>query len=237
MEALQLTRRRVWAYLCFGLLPLALSRIDNSVLLVTATFPLMLAGGCAVAKSADHSQSTFQCFREIGSRSWIRVFLIGAALPLALAAFSMSVESVGLDQLAQSQLSRQLSRNEPGPSVVFTTIIFVVCVLLVIGVAVILRSYCFLWFFWTLCILPELPASKALDQAVEGSLKNRFIVWPFTVSSVLIVVTLFLPVLFVVWFAITTSMMYVSYRDIWLMKPQNQLAKERKTIAKGIVHA
>jgi len=232
VEALQLTRRRVWVYLCLGLLPLALIRVDNSGLLVTATFPILLACGCVLAKSADHSQSTLRCFLEIGSRSWIRIFLIGSAIPVALTVISIPVETVELNQLAQNQLSK----NESGSATLFLSVFIVVCFLILISVVIVLRYYCFLWFFWTLCILPELSASKALDQALDGWLLNRFIVWPFAASSLLLFVTLFLPVLFVLWLAITTSMMYVSYRDIWMMKPKNQPAKARITTVKEVVN-
>lgn len=232
MEALQLTRRRVWAYLCLGLLPLALSRIDSSGFLVTATFPILLACGCVLAKSADYSQSALQCFRDIGSRSWIRVLLIGSALPIALTVFGIATEAVGLDQIAQNQLSQNASASNTQ----FLYVFFVVCILLMVSIVIVLHSYCFLWFFWTLCVLPELPAAKALDQALDARLLNKFIVWPFTVGSVLLVVTLFFPVLFVLWLAITTSVMYVSYRDIWLMKPENQPAKAKMAPEKVFVN-
>jgi len=134
-----------------------------------------------------------------------------------------------LDKIVQSQLPQ----NESGVTTLFLIALIVVCVLVMASMVIILRSYCFLWFFWTLCILPELPAVKALDQAVDGQKLNGFIVWPFTAGSVLLVFTLFFPVLFVPWLAITTSMMYVSYRDIWLMNPKNQPVNARMALVKA----
>ena len=74
-------------------------------------------------------------------------------------------------------------------------------------------------------MLPDMPVSEAFDQSLDATELNGFVVWPFAALSLLLIVTFVVPVLFLPWFAITTSMMYVSYRDVWLRRTHSEPEK------------
>lgn len=222
VEALELSKRKAGLFLVLGLVSIGLGAIDESGIIFVCIFPLILSLGCVVAKSADVSDSSLKKIFEVAPRAWMRVVIIGLMPLIVLFAIILLIETispgkpVALFSYLEKSQDVSVTRNLIGFSIVFAIGASV------IGLALWITSY--LWFLWSLIIIGELPAIEAINQSFEGFYINKFIVWPYAVSVMSLLLVHILPMLFIPWLAITTSMMYVSFRDVWLGRRENHPA-------------
>ncbi len=222
VEALELSKRKALLFLLLGLVSMGLGALDESGIILVCVFPLILSLGCVVAKSADFSESSLKKIIEVAPQAWMRVFFFGLMPLFVFFAITLLIEMISpgnpgalFKHLEKSQ-EVSVTRNLIGSSIV------VVIGASVIGVALWITSY--LWFLWALIVIGELPAIQAINQSFEGFYINKFIVWPYAVSVLSLLLVHILPMLFIPWLAISTSMMYVSYRDVWLGRKENHPA-------------
>ena len=201
------------------------------MLLPPILFPVILALGCAIAKSGDESVPFLEVVSGVGSAGWIRV-ATAAAIPwsgfLLLYVFS-GVFSDGSSGALDTPLQDEL--RQAGSSLTWQTVAKTAG--LVIGtiavIYVFFRFTCLVWFLWTLCAVANLPLLEALDQSYEGVSINKFVIWPYAISTVLLFALPMLLGIWVLypWLAITCSMLYASYRDVWLSRSENYPVRSR----------
>ena len=234
VEALALSQRRLPHFLALSVVLYAVISIEAghvTMLLPPIIFPVILALGCAIAKSGDESVPFFEVVVGVGSAGWLRV-ATAAAIPwivfLLLFMFSgvfSDGSSEDLNTLAQNEL-RQASGISNWQAVARTSGL----VLSAVAVAyIVFRMTCLVWFLWTLCAVGNLPLLEALDQSYEGVSINKFVIWPYAISTVLLfVLPMFLGIwVLFPWLAITCSMLYASYRDVWLSRSTNYPVRSR----------
>ena len=232
VEALDLARRRAVAFLTLGLGAMAIELIDGTAMLLPCVFPPVLALGCTIAKSADDSTSVLTTLRQSASSAWARVFIVGASVWLLYMSANLVHEafgSVSLDPIS-AVMPEEASARE---GAALWTLVEIGCYAL-IGVpsaVYVVWNTRLMWFIWTLCAIAELPLPEALAQAEKGAVLNGFVVWPYALGILTMIPVMSLPALFVPWLAITTSAMYVAYRDVWLGRAQNHPANAFTTVA------
>jgi len=228
VEALALSRRRLFHFLALSIalyIVLSIEAGAVTMLLPPILFPVILAVGCAIAKSTDESISFIDVVFGIGSQGWLRV-ASAAAIPWVgfLIIYMLIPESDGgqsgdLSMLAQDGL------QQAGSDFNWQTRALIGAV--VIGVLALAYTFfrltCLVWFLWTLCSVANLPLLEALDQSYEAVSINKFVIWPYAISTVLLFALPMLLGIWVLfpWLAITCSMLYTSYRDVWLSRSVN----------------
>ena len=226
VEALELSKRHAVLYVALGVLTMGLAVMDKNGLVLTSLFPLILSLGCVVAKSADHSESILKSIVEVAPRAWARVLILGSApavfLVIVTLIVTLLVETINPSSLGalfyHMEQSQELSatRNTMGFSII------VAIVVLVIGFTLWITSY--LWFFWTLIVIGELPVFDAVNESFEGFFINKFVAWPYALCVLTLSLVFLMPVIIIPWLAVSTSMMYVSFRDVWLGRKDNHPA-------------
>lgn len=227
VEALALSQRRLLHFLALSValyIVLSIEAGDVTMFLPPILFPVILALGCAIAKSGDESVPLIEVVFGVGS-GWLRV-ATAAAIPWTgfLLIYVLLPEfndgsPVDLNTQAQDKL-RQADDISSLQAVAKVSIL----ALGVLAVAYIFfRFTCLIWFLWTLCSVANLPILEALDQSYEAVCINKFVIWPYTISTVLLFVLPMLLGIWVLfpWLAITCSMLYASYRDVWLSRSAN----------------
>ncbi len=219
-EAIELSTRKV---LYFVILAFAFVYIEYSVpfgiLNNTASHfisTLFFSLAILLAYCADTGKSFFKELRNKPKIVWVRL-LISALISATLFAFFYSLEHF----FRVSDTVTTLPFFEPTIFTPFThtsgnTFVW----LFFLGVAN--------WSLIPLVLLGELPLREAFSQSVTSTTElNKFVVWVYALLAVFIIVVgmILTPLIIIPWFAITTSMMYVSYRHIWLDKGLNEPKK------------
>lgn len=222
VEALELSKRKAFFFLLLGLVSMWFGALDESGIILVCVFPLILSLGCVVAKSADFSESSLKKIVEVAPQAWMRVFFIGLMPLFVLFAITLLIETIspGNPGAFFEHLEKSQDVSETRNLIGFSIVIAIGASL--IGLALWITSY--LWFLWPLIVIGELPAVEAFNQSFDGFYINKFIVWPYAVSVLSLLLVHILPMLFIPWLAISTSMMYVSYRDVWLGRKENHPA-------------
>ena len=228
VEALALSRRRLFHFLALSValyIVISIKAGDVIMFFPPILFPVILALGCAIAKSGDESIPFLEVVSGVGSAGWLRV-ATAAAIPwtgfLVIYMFSGVLSdgsSVNLNMPAQNELRQAGSNlNWEALAKIGGLVIGVLAVAYIF-----FRVTCLVWFLWTLCAVGNLPILEALDQSYEGVSVNKFVIWPYAISSVLLFILPMLLGKWVLypWLAITCSMLYASYRDVWLSRSTN----------------
>jgi len=220
VEALELSKRNAVAFVMLGLLAMGLGAIDKSRITLICLFPLFLSLGCVVAKSADNSESLLKAIVEVAPRAWARVVIIGSTPLIVVLLFILLIEIIipGNIEALTYRMEQTQALSATRTSIDFGLVVLIGAV--AIGMMLWITSY--LWFFWTLIVIGQLTVVGALNQSFEGFFINKFVVWPYAVSVLTLLLVFHLPMIFIPWLAITTSMMYVSYRDVWLGRKDNK---------------
>lgn len=228
VEALALSRRRLFHFIALSIALYVVISIEAgqvTMLLPPILFPVILALGCAIAKSGDESVPFIEVVTSVGFAGWLRV-ATAAAIPwttfLVLWVFSGAFSdgpSVDLNIQMQHEL-RQAGSDFSWRSL---TMIGFLAIITPVIIYFFFRFTCLVWFLWSLCAIADLPLVEALEQAYEGVSINKFVIWPYAIATVLLFA---LPMLLGIWavypwLAITCSMLYTSYRDVWLSRSKN----------------
>lgn len=215
--------RRVWEFIALGICFLGIVYIDVSGFAAPCLLPLALSIGCVIAKCADNSKPLYQALRAVKPHAWLRVFLAGSVPWAFLGGFGLVLEIFGVgggDPFSDIPNNVSSSSNT---GVIQNMVFFSVILAMLASMIVVLMWFTrFLWFFWPLLTIAEIPFLEAFDQAINGSDVNGFVVWPFATCSFLLLYPVIpMPALLIPWLAITSSMMYVAYRDVWLSRSSN----------------
>ncbi|MDB3935665.1 hypothetical protein N9383_02960 [Granulosicoccus sp.] len=228
VEALALSQRRLFHFLALSLalyIVISIRSGDVAMFLPPILFPVILAFGCAIAKSADESVPLLKVVSGVGSAGWLRV-ASAAAIPWAVfvvmymfAGVFSDGSSGDINMPAQDELRQAVGISDWQTLARFC--VFGIVVLA--GLYIFFRFTCLVWFLWTLCAVANLPLLEAFFQSCEGVSINRFVMWPYMVSTCLLFVLPMLLGIWVLypWLAITCSMLYTSYRDVWLSRRTN----------------
>jgi len=222
-EALELSKRGVLPFLLLGLGIYGVRLIVGSGLVLLCLFPLILSLGCVIAKSTDSSNTLLKTISEVAPIAWVRVFIVWSVSLAIFALPGLVLEFTGLMQLIfPDSISSDGVLKENGSELRALIKFSILIAMFASLIAVLLWMTNFLWFFFTLCVIAELPLMESYEQASDGVLLNKFVIWPYIICVLtLLIIEVLFPPLFLLWLAVSTSMMYVSYRDVWLAKTKN----------------
>ncbi|HLU62303.1 MAG TPA: hypothetical protein VKZ99_08135 [Gammaproteobacteria bacterium] len=229
-EAFALCRRQpLWflgigaAWSAVSLLPLPFS------LLMLLGLGLPLAAGCVVAHAADSSRSPMDMLRSVSASTW-RDLLIAGALPwlavggliLAVSVLTQPLELMaGVDNGPLFTLPEFLRGQwQPLRDLSLALVTWLVAVGIV-G-----------WFVVPLMTLAGLPLLQAYGQAIQAISMNGFVVGlVFAIAVICAPVFMLLSPLFAVpLLAMLSSLMYVSFRHIWLGQGRNTPEVAKATV-------
>lgn len=186
--------------------------------------PLPLAAGCVVAHAADTSRSPVHGLAAVPLNVW-RNLLIAGALPwlvvgamiVALAVLTLPVTlALGGDTNIFETLPLGAPQGWQAFHDLFAVTFIWLCTVGMVG-----------WFIVPLMAVAGLSIVQAYVQAVRSIALNWFVVGVvFFIGWVCVPLLSFLSPLFVApLLAILSSMMYVSFRHIWLGKGRNEAAQ------------
>lgn len=225
-ESFALCRRQpLWflgvavAWTGVGLLPLPLG------FLMLLGLALPLAAGCLVAHAADTSRSPIDVLAAITSRAWLDLLLAGALPWLAVGAAILAIASLAQPVLPQAEpllTVPQFARAEWQPFRDLLAAIFLW--LATVGVAG--------WFVVPLMALAGLPLLQAFSQAVQAISLNGFVIaLVYGIAAVGVpLAALLSPLLAAPLLAMLSSLMYVSFRHVWLGQGSNMPEVTRVTL-------
>ena len=227
VEALGLSRRRPFHFLALSaalFIVISFKSGDVTMFLPPILFPVILALGCAIAKSADESVPLLEVVSAVGSAGWLRV-ATAAAIPWTVFLVMYMIAGVSSDG-SSGDLNLVQNDLRPAVSIANLEALAKFSALAIGGIAVVyiyFRLTCLVWFLWTLCAVANLPLLEALYQSYEGVSINKFVIWPYVISTCLLFVLPMLLGIWVLypWLAISCSMLYTSYRDVWLSRSTN----------------
>ncbi|HID99443.1 MAG TPA: hypothetical protein EYP59_04045 [Thiotrichaceae bacterium] len=220
-ESLSLSTRNILSFTLLALLVSGAHHLPELLRdFVIFAIPLLLSFGVVLACSVDKSINFLGAVSKTPRVVWVRLFVAGSMPWLILSAFGivmglimqlMGVEGTPPPSFDSGQNTYVI--YEAGMSMLATMFVW----LLILGY--------FLWFVIPLIVVAELPLIESFDQSLDALLLNGWfvrIILSFSFSAFLF--ALFFPILFIPWYAVTSSMMYVSFRYIWMGKRDNNPA-------------
>ncbi len=214
-EALELTVRH--AILNVSVIGIAIYLFAAQIWLsgfIFASIPVLFGIVCVIAQAADEGESPLQNLRSKNLRVWGRLFMLGL-YPYLLAVFGMALMSLlPLEPHASAQPSAYNGTFSSG-----VIMLFAIYAWLVAGP--------FIWLAAPLLSVAELPMDIAYNQANQAFKLNRFILLLPLVLGVFAHLAFLLPVLVFPLIALTGSMMYASYRHIWLGRGMNHPVRNK----------
>lgn len=173
-----------------------------------ASIPVLFGLVCVIAEAADEGESPISKLRSKNIRVWGRLFMLGL-YPYLLAIFGMALLSI-LPVQAQSEVQATAYNGSFSSGVIM---LFAIYAWLVAGP--------FIWLAAPLLAVAELPMGVAYNQANQAFKLNGFVLAIPLALGVIAHLGFLLPVLVFPLIAITGSMMYASYRHIWLGRGMN----------------
>ncbi len=181
-----------------------------------ASIPVLFGLVCVIAEAADEGVSPLSKLRAKNIRVWGRLFMLGL-YPYLLAIFGMVLISL-LPIPTHSGVETTTYNGSFSSGVIM---LFAIYAWLVAGP--------FIWLAAPLLAVAELPMGVAYNQANQAFKLNRFVLVIPLVLGVIAHLAFLLPVLVFPLIAITGSMMYASYRHIWLGRGMNHPARKKVT--------
>ena len=198
-EGLSLSTRNIFSFALLALLASATHYLPGFLRgLTVLVIPLLLAFGVVLADSVDKSNRFFSRISKIPLVVWARLFA-AVSMP-SLLFFVLSVVLINIIPPIGDQ---------GGDMLELMLIWFIIAGYL-------------LWFVVPLTVIAELPLIESFYQSLEALYLNRWffrIILAFGFTAYLF--ALFLPILFIPWYAMASSMMYVSFRHIWMGERDN----------------
>jgi len=233
IDAIELSKRRIAWFVALAVAAITLVLLDPTRLLFHCTFPVFIAAGCLIARSADLSLSVPEVLQQVDRRVWIRIFLAGATPWIFIVLFVSLIDLISSSEPGVSGVSPSLAEQLESISVTWLNwLTGIVIVLIVIAAAYFAR---FLWFLGPLLGVAEIPLAEAVVQSFDALKLNRFVTWVFVAFLFWLILCGFFWVLFFPWLAVAASTMYVSYRDIWLGNFRNEEVREEQVVESGAV--
>ena len=176
-----------------------------------AIVPLVLGLGTVIAYCADTSKPIVVFFGRKPLVVWVRIVIVGSVpwlLFVALSAIASwligSGEPPVFDGRAGGSIFAEASMSVMAAMFIwFATLGW------------------WIWFMVPLIVIAELPILESIDQVEEALTLNRFAYKVIAVAAVSTLLGEINPVLVFPWFAIITSVMYVSFRQIWWGRRDN----------------
>lgn len=228
-EAFALCLRKPLAFLAlaFAWSMLALLPPPFEFLLLLA-LPLPLAAGCLFAQAADAGRSPLAMLRNLPWANWSELFLAGSVPWLVVGGFiaSLSLALAGSNPWSGetdllSKLPLAVDIDWRALSVLYAAQFLWLGTLGVVG-----------WFLVPLQAVAGMPLPTAWQQAVRGLALNGFVagVVLFAAWVCVPLLSLLSPLLAAPLLAFVSSMMYVSFRHIWLGRGMNEAVQRGNTL-------
>jgi len=218
-EALSLSTRNI---LLFALLALLVSGTHYLPELLRGFtllgIPLFLSFGVVLAESADKSNTFFSAASKTPRIVWVRLFIAGSIPWIMASVFGVVLMMISRLIGAHGNPSDFDIAQTQTLSVAYEAGMAMLAVMLFWFITI---GY-FLWFVVPLIVIAELPIIESYEQSFEAlSLNGWFVKVILAFSFAALLFALFLPILFIPWYAMASSMMYVSFRHIWMGKRDN----------------
>lgn len=175
--------------------------------------PTILGIGCIIAECADKSLNLIDALDKKSGHIWFNLFAVGIVpwlIPIALALIS---NALGIE-------GDNFSPQDPG-----ATAFDGGAALLGLMIFWFLIAGYWVWFIVPLISVAEAPLALSIDQAIHALSLNKFVILIVLVFALSGIIGFLSPILIFPWLALASSMMYVSYRHIWLGKGENELVK------------
>ncbi len=182
-----------------------------------ASTPILFGIGCVIAAAGDDGKSPLAELWHKPLKVWGRLFMLGA-YPYLLAIFGAA-----LTTLLPIASSSGLPPEQVSPS-------FSAGVVMLFALYVWLAAGPFIWFFVPLIANAEMPLGMAAAQAGEAFMLNRFVILLSLALGVVSQLAIILPILVFPFVALVTSLMYVSYRHIWMGRGLNNRAPAKSLL-------
>lgn len=172
--------------------------------------PLLLGLGCVVAECADNGRNPITIVMGKPRHVWTNLLLVGLVPWLAIAFLAILLMLFGPadDPLIVEQ--REASEVLGGGST-----------LLAVSFLWFLAAGYIAWFIIPLIAAAEALLAVAFEQADEALGLNRFVIMVVMAVAFSCLIGCFNAIAVFPWVAITSCMMYVSYRHIWLDRSTN----------------
>jgi len=208
-ESLDLTVRHPLISICFTALIIFLFAAPTWLSgFLFASTPILFGIGCVIAAAGDEGDQPLTVLWKKPIAVWGRLFMLGA-YPYVLAIIGFALTSalpIGTSAGAEpAQISSTFSAG----------------VVMLFALYVWLAAGPFIWFFVPLIVIAEMPLTEAASQAGQAFILNRFVLLLSLALGVLSQFAIILPVLVFPFVALVTSLMYVSYRHIWMGRGLN----------------
>lgn len=182
-----------------------------------ATTPILFGIGCVIAAAGDDGKSPLGQLWSKPLKVWGRLFMLGA-YPYLLAIFGAAITTI-----IPMATSGAVTPEQVSPS-------FSAGVVMLFALYVWLAAGPFIWFFVPLIANAEMPLDMAAAQAGEAFMLNRFVILLSLALGVLSQFAIVMPVLVFPFVALVTSLMYVSYRHIWMGRGLNNRAASKSQL-------
>lgn len=186
--------------------------------------PVPLAAGCLVAHAADTGNSPFEVIRSVPPKLWRNLLIAGAAPWIVVVALitTLAVLTMPVTLWAGGETGTLFAIPAPAADAwpafrdLFGVTFLWLCTLGFVG-----------WFLVPLMAIAGLPIVQAYRETVRGIALNWFVIaMVFFIACVCLPLLAFLSPLFAPpLLAVLSSVMYVSFRHIWLGRGMNEPAR------------
>lgn len=212
-ESMALSTRRTTMFVLFTMLIGSLHFLPRALSAVfLVSIPLALGVGTLIAYCSDTSRSFIDELKAKPLVIWLRLIAVGSAPWVLLAVFSaIALLITGHGEPPVFEASHEGTIFEEA-SMSLMAVMFIWFITM--GWLV--------WFIVPLVVIAEMPVAESIDQTIDALALNRFVYGIIAVAAVsAFLLGAFSPVLVFPWYAIVTSMMYVSFRHIWMARRDN----------------
>jgi len=238
--AIELSTRRLGAFVGFGVACVALHAVPHAVGLGTALVPLALGIGCLIAECSDRGRPILSTLRDTPRRVHVRLLLAGLVFGLCFWCIGFLVsapaELLGLEpeRLPGSTVGPFASpgapdRLPPGAAAdSYARLIETLCGAWFLAAAVALfGTSVLIGFFVPLLALGRVPLREALVLALAATRLNDFVILFVAALAGTALLGLVTPFLVLPWTAVVSSVLYTAYRDVFLARTENAPAALR----------
>lgn len=221
-EGLDLSIRKLLIFITLTLifcgidyLPLSLNQ--SLIFLI----PMLLGLGCIVAYCADAGYNILVILRSKPIKVWFNLFYIGFIpwIPLIILSIFLVFLSGDVKGDAFVPVPPKPTDFNGGSALFALMFLWFICM-----------GY-LIWFIIPLVAIAELPLVIAFEQAGKALGLNKFVIFLVIFFSFSCFFGIILPLIVFPWVAIVTSMMYTSYRHIWLDRGLNYPAVFSKQLS------
>ncbi len=209
-EGLELSVRQSWLFIVITLVFCGIHYLPAPVTqILLFVIPMLLGAGCIVAECADLSASSIATLKAKPFRVWLNLFYVGFLPWVPIFVFGLLLIGLGVE-------GEGFVPGEPTP----TPFDGGAALLALMFFWFVTMGY-WIWFVVPLVAVAELSPVIALEQAVVALDLNKIVISIVLIFAVCCLIGMISPLLVFPWVALVASMMYTSYRHIWLDRGLN----------------